>query len=83
MAAQIIGIGTDIIECLRIAQMIDRHGELFIRLRGTLKPGRHEFGVVGQDSLGSKFAEGFSSIIYPHISPIRRSKSCNQAQIPQ
>ena len=30
MAARIIGIGTDIIECLRIAQMIDRHGELFI-----------------------------------------------------
>jgi len=28
---QIIGIGTDIIECLRIAQMIDRHGDLFIR----------------------------------------------------
>ena len=27
---QILGIGTDIIECLRIAQMIDRHGELFI-----------------------------------------------------
>lgn len=31
MSLQIIGIGTDIIECLRIAQMIDRHGELFIR----------------------------------------------------
>ena len=31
MAALIVGIGTDIIECLRIAQMIDRHGELFIR----------------------------------------------------
>jgi len=31
MSARIIGIGTDIIECLRIAQMIDRHGELFIR----------------------------------------------------
>jgi holo-[acyl-carrier protein] synthase len=31
MATQIVGIGTDIIECLRIAQMIDRHGELFIR----------------------------------------------------
>ena len=31
MALQIIGIGTDIIECLRIAQMIDRHGDLFIR----------------------------------------------------
>lgn len=31
MAARIIGIGTDIIECLRIAQMIERHGEIFIR----------------------------------------------------
>ncbi len=27
---QIIGTGTDIIECLRIAQMIERHGDLFI-----------------------------------------------------
>ncbi len=26
----VIGIGTDIIECLRIAKMIERHGELFI-----------------------------------------------------
>lgn len=31
MANCIIGIGTDIIECLRIAQMIERHGELFIQ----------------------------------------------------
>jgi holo-[acyl-carrier protein] synthase len=28
--ASIVGIGTDIVECLRIAQMIERHGELFI-----------------------------------------------------
>ncbi len=27
---RVIGVGTDIIECLRIAQMIERHGELFI-----------------------------------------------------
>ncbi len=27
---QIFGIGTDITECLRIARMIERHGELFI-----------------------------------------------------
>ena len=27
----IFGIGTDIVECLRIAQMIERHGELFIQ----------------------------------------------------
>lgn len=26
----VIGIGTDIVECLRIAQMIERHGELFV-----------------------------------------------------
>jgi holo-[acyl-carrier protein] synthase len=26
----IIGVGVDIVECLRIAQMIERHGELFI-----------------------------------------------------
>ncbi len=26
----IVGIGTDITECLRIARMIERHGELFI-----------------------------------------------------
>ena len=28
--SHIIGIGTDITECLRIARMIERHGELFI-----------------------------------------------------
>lgn len=28
--AAILGIGTDIVECLRIAQMIERHGETFI-----------------------------------------------------
>lgn len=26
----LLGVGSDIIECLRIAQMIERHGELFI-----------------------------------------------------
>jgi holo-[acyl-carrier protein] synthase len=26
----VLGIGTDIVECLRIAQMIERHGEYFI-----------------------------------------------------
>ena len=28
--ARIIGIGTEIVECLRIARMIERHGEQFI-----------------------------------------------------
>jgi holo-[acyl-carrier protein] synthase len=27
---RIVGIGTDITECLRIARMIERHGELFL-----------------------------------------------------
>ena len=26
----VIGIGTDIVECVRIAKMIERHGELFL-----------------------------------------------------
>jgi holo-[acyl-carrier protein] synthase len=26
----VVGIGTDIVECLRIGQMIERHGELFV-----------------------------------------------------
>jgi holo-[acyl-carrier protein] synthase len=30
MVMAVIGIGTDIVECLRIAQMIERHGELFL-----------------------------------------------------
>ena len=28
---EILGIGTDIIECLRIGKMIEQHGELFLR----------------------------------------------------
>ena len=28
--SEVIGIGTEITECLRIARMIERHGELFI-----------------------------------------------------
>src|SRR5271166_4898769 len=27
---EILGIGTDIVECLRIARMIEEHGELFL-----------------------------------------------------
>jgi holo-[acyl-carrier protein] synthase len=27
---QIVGIGTDIVECLRIGRMIEKHGELFL-----------------------------------------------------
>jgi holo-[acyl-carrier protein] synthase len=28
---EIVGIGTDIVECLRIGRMIEEHGELFLR----------------------------------------------------
>jgi holo-[acyl-carrier protein] synthase len=31
MAGQLISIGTDIIECVRIAQMIEKHGEVFLQ----------------------------------------------------
>src|SRR5437016_2291152 len=30
MVMEIVGIGTDIVECLRIGRMIERHGELFL-----------------------------------------------------
>ncbi len=30
VSGTIYGIGTDITECIRIAQMIDKHGELFL-----------------------------------------------------
>ena len=29
-AMEIVGIGTDIVECVRIARMIEHHGELFL-----------------------------------------------------
>src|SRR5438874_13627529 len=28
---EIVGIGTDIVECLRIGRMIEQHGEIFLR----------------------------------------------------
>ena len=28
---EIVGIGTDIVECLRIGRMVEQHGELFLR----------------------------------------------------
>jgi LmbE family N-acetylglucosaminyl deacetylase len=49
--------------------------EIFVRLRGTLKAGRYPFGVAGEYANGAKFAEGFASIIYPHIRPIYKYRS--------
>lgn len=49
--------------------------EMFIRLRGSLKPGRYEFGAVGEYADGSRFGEGFWTINYPHIRPIHIYRS--------
>src|SRR5205823_3300231 len=38
---EIVGIGTDIVECLRIGRMIERHGELFLRRVFTEQEMRH------------------------------------------
>ena len=32
-----VGIGTHIVECLRIAQLVERHGELFLRRVFTIR----------------------------------------------
>lgn len=48
--------------------------ELFVRLRGTLAAGRHEFGI-GAESEGSTYTEGFRDILYEHVRPIRLYRS--------
>lgn len=48
--------------------------ELFIRIRGTLAEGRYEFGVIAEGEMG-RYAEGFRTIEYPHINPIRLYRS--------
>jgi holo-[acyl-carrier protein] synthase len=37
MPGQLLSIGTDIIECVRIAQMIEKHGEIFLQRVFTQK----------------------------------------------
>jgi hypothetical protein len=44
--------------------------ELFLHLRGTLPPGRYEFGVVGRSTGGEEFLEGFQTLRYAHIPPV-------------
>ena len=48
--------------------------EIFVRLRGTLAAGRHEFGV-GAESEHTVYADGFRTIDYEHIRPIRLYRS--------
>jgi len=44
--------------------------ELFVRVRGQLKPGRYEFGLIAETENGRSM-EGFKAIEYQHIRPIR------------
>ncbi len=44
--------------------------ELFVRVRGQLKPGRYEFGIVAETENG-RYMDGFRAIEYGHIRPIR------------
>jgi LmbE family N-acetylglucosaminyl deacetylase len=44
--------------------------ELFVRVRGQLKPGRYEFGIVAETENG-RYMDGFREIAYGHIRPIR------------
>jgi LmbE family N-acetylglucosaminyl deacetylase len=44
--------------------------ELFVRVRGQLKPGRYEFGIIGEADNG-RYMDGFKAIEYAHIRPIR------------
>lgn len=51
---EILGIGTDVIECLRIAQMIERHGELFISRVYT----EHEIGYCSTKKASTQHYSG-------------------------
>ena len=44
--------------------------ELFVRVRGQLKAGRYEFGIVAETE-GGRYMDGFKAIEYSHIRPIR------------
>jgi LmbE family N-acetylglucosaminyl deacetylase len=48
--------------------------EVFVRLRGVLAAGRHEFGI-GASSEGTVYTEGITLIDYPHIRPQRLYRS--------
>ena len=50
----IVGIGTDIIETLRIAKMIERHGELFINRVYT----EHEIGYCSAQKAATQHYAG-------------------------
>ncbi len=48
------GIGTDIVECLRIAQMIERHGEQFINRVYS----KHEIGYCSSRKMATQHFAG-------------------------
>lgn len=48
--------------------------ELFVRVRGQLKAGRYEFGIVAETANG-QYMDGFKTIEYSHIRPIRMYRS--------
>ena len=50
----ILGVGTDIVECLRIAQMIERYGELFIQRVYT----EHEISYCSTKSAATQHYAG-------------------------
>jgi holo-[acyl-carrier protein] synthase len=50
----VIGLGTDIIECLRIAKMIEKHGELFLQRVYT----KHEVGYCSSRKAANQHYAG-------------------------
>ena len=50
----VIGLGTDIIECLRIAKMIEKHGELFLQRVYT----EHEVGYCSSRKAANQHYAG-------------------------
>lgn len=48
--------------------------DLLLRVRGTLKPGRSPFGLLGRDADSVEFDRGLRTVRYPHLRPIQMSR---------
>jgi hypothetical protein len=48
--------------------------DLLLRVRGTLEPGRHPFGLLGRDADSVEFDRGLRTVRYPHLHPITMSR---------
>jgi LmbE family N-acetylglucosaminyl deacetylase len=45
--------------------------ELYVHMRGSVDQERNPFGLIGTTATGARFADGFQTVQYPYILPVR------------